>query len=65
MREEHCLVCYSAVYSSKVPLQMSLLPSSSTLMEAKVSVKQWCCSTILHGVTYKTVMLVTTSHLTR
>ena len=62
VREEHCLVCYSAIYSSKVPL----LPSSSTLMEENFSVKQWCCSTKLHGVTYKrTVMLVKTSQLTR
>jgi hypothetical protein len=66
VREEHCLVCCSAVYSSKVPLQMSLLPSSSTLMEAMVSVQHWCYSTKLHGVTYKkTVTLMRTSHLTR
>ena len=67
IREDHCLVGCSTLKSGReAPLQMNPFPSSSALMEAKVSVKCWCCSTRQHCVTYKkTVMLMITSHLTR
>jgi len=59
MREDHCLVGCSAVWSGR---EAPLHTSSSALLEANVSMKCQCSSTRLHGVTYKnTVMLMTST----
>jgi hypothetical protein len=51
MQEDHCLVSCCTVYSGReAPLQMSLLPQTSSLLEPKVSVKHCCCFTGLHAV---------------